>query len=181
MKMAGFAVAIAVLTSCAGGGNIEGPASPSRSASELPTPTVSVPTSTRSAPRPEIPSPTPTKPSPALSSSRPTEEPTRPQEPTSTPSATKNPSRSPILEETTKTQTVTAAPSPSTVTRSVTISPSPTGLADCKPVAVLVRGGRVCRNQRSFLVLVGAGGFIACSRGSDAPSGAGTPSTSLEG
>ena len=75
------------------------------------------------------------------------------------------------------TQTVTAAPSPSTVTRSVTISP----VADCKPVAVLVRGGRVCRNKRSFLVLVGTGGFVACRRGSDAPSRAGTPSTGLEG
>jgi hypothetical protein len=126
-NMAGFAVAIAVLTSCAGGGNIEGSAPPSRSA-QLPTPTASLPTATRSAERPEIPSPTPTKPSPALSSSRPTQEPTDPQEPTSTPSATKNPSRSPIRAETTATttQTVTAAPSPSTVTRSVTISPSPT-------------------------------------------------------
>ena len=127
MKMAGFAVAIAVLTSCAGGGNIEGPASPSRSASQLPTPTVSMPTATRSAQRPEIPSPTPTKPSPALSSSRPTDELTPTQEPTPTPSATKNPSRSPIRVETTTTQTVTTAPSPSTVTRSVTISPTPTG------------------------------------------------------
>jgi hypothetical protein len=54
-------------------------------------------------------------------------------------------------------------------------------IADCKPVAVLVRCGRVCRNKRSFLVLVGAGGFVACSRGSDSPSRAGTPSTSLEG
>ena len=54
-------------------------------------------------------------------------------------------------------------------------------IANCKPVAVLVRGGRVRRNRRSFLVLVGAGGFVACSRGSDAPSRAGTPSTSLEG
>jgi hypothetical protein len=125
MNLAGFAAAIAVLTSCAGGGNIEGSASPSRSASQLPTPTASLPTPTRSAARPEIPSPTPTKPSPALSSSRPTEEPTGPQEPTPTPSATKNPSRSPIRVETTTTRTVTAAPSPSTVTRSVTVSPSP--------------------------------------------------------
>ena len=54
-------------------------------------------------------------------------------------------------------------------------------IADRQPVAVLVRGGRVCRNRRSFLVLVGAGGFAACGRGSDAPSRAGTPSTSLEG
>ena len=53
--------------------------------------------------------------------------------------------------------------------------------ADCKPVAVLVRSGRVCRNKRSFLVLVGTGGSIACSRGSDPPSRAGTPSTCLEG
>jgi hypothetical protein len=129
VKMAGFAVAIAVLTSCADGGPIEGPASPSRSASQLPTPTVSLPTPTRSAARPEIPGQTPTKPSPVLSSSRPTEESTPPQEATPAPSATKNPSRSPIREETTTTaatQTVTAAPSPSTVTRSVTISASPT-------------------------------------------------------
>ena len=49
VKMAGFAVAIAVLTSCAGGGAIEAPASPSRSGSQLPTPTVSLPTPTRSA------------------------------------------------------------------------------------------------------------------------------------
>jgi hypothetical protein len=54
-------------------------------------------------------------------------------------------------------------------------------VADSQPIAVLVRGGRVCRNRRSFLVLVGAGGFVACSRGSDSPSRAGTPSTSLEG
>jgi hypothetical protein len=54
-------------------------------------------------------------------------------------------------------------------------------IADCQPVSVLVRGGRVCENSRSFLVLVGAGGFAACGRGSDAPSRAGTPSTSLEG
>jgi hypothetical protein len=54
-------------------------------------------------------------------------------------------------------------------------------IADCKPVAVLVRCGRVCRNKRSFLVLVGTGGSIACSRGSDPPSRAGTPSTCLEG
>jgi hypothetical protein len=124
MNMAGFAVAVAVLTSCAGGGNIEGSAAPSRSASQLPT---SLPTPTRSAARPEIPSPTATRPSPAISSSRPTDEPPASQEPTSTLSATKNPSRSPIREETTTaTRTVTAAPSTSTVTRSVTISPSPT-------------------------------------------------------
>ena len=128
MNMAGFAVAIGMLTSCAGGGNIEASAPPSRSAGQLPTPTVSLATPTRSAPRPEVPSPTPTEPSPAFSSSRPTEEPTASQEPESTPSATKNPSRSPIRVETTTTttQTVTAASSPSTVTRSVTISPSPT-------------------------------------------------------
>src|SRR5215207_1467541 len=137
-NMAGFAVAVAVLTSCAGGGSIEGSAAPSRSASQLPTPTASLPTPTRSAERPENPSPTPTKPSPALSSSRPAQEPTDTQEPTSAPSATTNPSRSPIREETptTRTQTVTAsaqtvnaAPSPSTVTRSVTITPSPTASA----------------------------------------------------
>src|SRR5215203_6075184 len=125
MNMAGFALAMVVLTSCAGGGNIEGSAAPSRSASQLPTPTVSLPTSTRSAQRPEVPSPSPTKPSPAVSSSRATEEPTASQAPTSAPSATRNPSRSPIRAESTTTQTVTAAPSPSNVTRSVTISPSP--------------------------------------------------------
>jgi hypothetical protein len=54
-------------------------------------------------------------------------------------------------------------------------------IADCQPVAALVRGGRVCRIKCSFLVLVGAGWFVACRRGSDAPSRAGTPSTSLEG
>ena len=54
-------------------------------------------------------------------------------------------------------------------------------IADCKPVAVLVRGGRACRNRRRFLGLVGAGGSIDCSRDSDAPSRAETPSTSLEG
>jgi hypothetical protein len=126
MKMAGFALAIAVLTSCAGGGTIEVPETPSRSASQLSTPTVSPQTPTRSAPRPEIPSPTPREPSSALSSSRPAEEPTRTEEPTATRSATQNSSRSPIRVETATTQTVTAAPSPSTVTRSVTISPSPT-------------------------------------------------------
>jgi hypothetical protein len=126
MNMAGLAVAVAVLTSCAGGGNIEGSAAPSRSASQLPTPTVSLPTTTRSAQRTEVPSPPPTKPSPARSSSRATEEPTASQEPTSAPSATRNPSRSPIRAESTTTQTVTAEPSPSSVTRSVTISPSPT-------------------------------------------------------
>ncbi len=135
VKMAGFAVAIAVLTSCAGGGTIEGSAPPSRSASQPRTPTGSVPSPTRSATRPEISSPAPTKPSPALSSSRPTGEPTPTREPTPaqettatqepTRSATTNPSRSPIRVETTTTQTVTAAPSASTVTRSVTISASP--------------------------------------------------------
>jgi hypothetical protein len=54
-------------------------------------------------------------------------------------------------------------------------------IADCKPFTVLVRGGRVRRNGSSFLVLVGASGSIACSRRSDAPSRAGTPSTGLEG
>ena len=126
MKMAGLALAIALLSACAGGGNVEVSASPSRSASELRTPTVSLQTPTRSATRPEIPSPTPTVPSPTSASSRPAEEPTRTEEPTATRSATQNPSRSPIRVETTTTQTVTAAPSPSTVTRSVTTSPSPT-------------------------------------------------------
>jgi hypothetical protein len=133
IKVAGFAAAIALLTSCGGGGNIEVPASPSRSASQLPTPTVSLSTPTRSAQRPVSPSPTETKPTPAVSSGRPAEESTAPEEPTLTPSATKDPSRSPIRVETTTTQTVeatttqtvTAAPSPSTVTRSVIISPSP--------------------------------------------------------
>ena len=54
-------------------------------------------------------------------------------------------------------------------------------IADWEPVAVLVRRGRVCRRRRGFLVLVGAGGFVACSRGSDSTSRAGTPSTSLGG
>jgi hypothetical protein len=54
-------------------------------------------------------------------------------------------------------------------------------IADCKPVALFVAGGRACRNKRKFLALVGAGGFVACRRGSDSPSRAGTPSTSLEG
>jgi hypothetical protein len=131
IKLAGFAVAFALLTSCAGGGNIEVPESPSRSASLQPTPTVSLPTPSRSATRPDVPSPTPRDPSPALSSSRPAEEPTpsrepTAQEPTPTRSATNSASRSPIRVETTTTQTVSAAPSPSTVTRSVTISPSPT-------------------------------------------------------
>jgi hypothetical protein len=54
-------------------------------------------------------------------------------------------------------------------------------IADCQPIALVDRRGRVCRNKRSFLVLVGAGGFVACSRGSDTPSRAGTASTSLEG
>jgi hypothetical protein len=54
-------------------------------------------------------------------------------------------------------------------------------VTDCKPVALLIRRGRVRRNKQSFLVLVGAGGLVACSRGSDAPSRAGSPSTSLEG
>ena len=183
MKMAGFAVAIAVLTSCAGGGNIEGPASPSRSASQLPTPTVSMPTPTRSAPRPEIPSPTPTKPSPALSSSRPTEELTRR-------------SRTDADAIGDEESLAVADPrgdhhDPDSHCSAESIDCHPVGdyqpIADCQPVAdrqpvaVLVRGGRVCRNRRSFLVLVGAGGSIACSRGSDSPSRAGTPSTSLEG
>ena len=53
-------------------------------------------------------------------------------------------------------------------------------VADCKPVTVLVPGERACRNRRRFVDLVGAGGLVACSRGGDATSGAGTPSTSLE-
>ena len=143
MKMAGFPLAIAVLlSSCADGGSIEVTSSPSRSASER-TPTVSVPTPTRSPARPEIPSPTLTRPSPAVSSIRPTEETSPTQEPTGTRSATNSPTRSSIRVETpttqtvtaaptssirvetTTTRTVTAAPSTSTVTRSVTISPSP--------------------------------------------------------
>jgi hypothetical protein len=137
MKMASVALVLGVLTSCAGGGNIEVPESPTRSASLPPTPTVSVPTPTRSATRPEIPSPTPRDPSPAPSLSRPAEEPTRTEEPprtedptgteepTATRSAETDPSGSPTRVETTTTQTVTAAPSPSTVTRLVTVSPSP--------------------------------------------------------
>jgi hypothetical protein len=54
-------------------------------------------------------------------------------------------------------------------------------IADCKPVAVLVPGWRVCRNKRRFLDLVGAGGFIACGGRRDAASRSRTPSTSLEG
>src|SRR4029453_10291626 len=54
-------------------------------------------------------------------------------------------------------------------------------VTDCKPVALLIRRGRVRRNKQSFLVLVGAGGLVACSRGSDAPSRGGSPSTRLEG
>ena len=48
-----FAVAVAVLTSCAGGGNIEGSAAPSRSASQLPTSPCRLPT--RSAARRRFP------------------------------------------------------------------------------------------------------------------------------
>jgi hypothetical protein len=54
-------------------------------------------------------------------------------------------------------------------------------IADYKPVGVLVSGGRACRSRSKFLVVVGASGPIACRRGSDAPSLAGTPSTRLEG
>jgi hypothetical protein len=131
--VAGFAAAVAMLTSCAGGGNIQVPASPSRSAGQLPTPTVSLSAPTRSVEPPESPSPTQIKPTPVLSSSRPTEEPTPAEELTPTPSTTKNPSRSPIRVETTTTQTVTAAPSPSTVTRSVIISSSPTATVTINP------------------------------------------------
>jgi hypothetical protein len=54
-------------------------------------------------------------------------------------------------------------------------------IADCQPVAVLISGRRACRNKLGFLVLVGACGCIACSRDSNTPSRAGTPSTSLVG
>ena len=53
-------------------------------------------------------------------------------------------------------------------------------IAECQPVAIRDCGGRACRNKRSRLVLVGVGRSIACRRDSDAPSRAGTPSTSLE-
>ena len=79
--------------------------------------------------------------------------------------------------ETTTTQTVTAAPSPSTVTRSVTISASPSA----SPSPSSSAAGEPAETERRFLALVGAGRFIACCRDSDAPSRAGTPSTSLEG
>ena len=174
MKMAGFALAIAVLTSCAGGGSIEVPASPSRSASQLPTPTVSLQTPTRSATRPEIPSPTPTKPSPALSSSRPAEEPTR-----NRPSRTDSDA---IGDEESLAVTDPRGDhhDPDSHCSPESVDCHPVGdyqpIAECQPVAVgrLVRGGRACRNKRRFLVLVGAGGSIACSRDSDAPSRAGT-------
>jgi hypothetical protein len=54
-------------------------------------------------------------------------------------------------------------------------------IADCKPIALTVTGGRACRNRRTHLASVGAGGLLGCSRGSDAPSRARTPSTALEG
>jgi hypothetical protein len=54
-------------------------------------------------------------------------------------------------------------------------------IADCQPIAFRLGGGRVCRYRHSFLVLVGAGGFVTCGRGSDSPSRAGAPSTTLEG
>jgi hypothetical protein len=54
-------------------------------------------------------------------------------------------------------------------------------IADCKPIALTVTGGRACRNRRTHLVSVGAGGLIGCSRDSDAPSRARTPSTTLDG
>ncbi len=177
MKMAGFALAIAVLTSCAGGGNIEGPASPSRSASQLPTPTVSLPTPTRSATRPEIPSPTPTEPSPELSSSRPTEEPT-PHSRTDSDAIGDGESLA-VTDPRGDHHDPDSHCSPESVDCHPVGDDQP--IAERKPVAVLVRGERASRNQRRFLVLVGAGGSIACSRDSDAPSRAGTPSTSLEG
>jgi hypothetical protein len=177
MKMAGFAVAIAVLASCANGGNIEGPAPPSRSASQLPTPTVSLPTPTRSAPRPEIPSPTPTKPRP-----RTLVEPANRR--ADTPSGTDTDAIG-DEESLAVTDPRRAHHHPDSHCNAESVDCHPVGddqpIADGKPVAVLVRRGRVCRSGRSFLVLVGAGGSIACSRGSDSPSRAGTPSTDLEG
>ena len=52
---------------------------------------------------------------------------------------------------------------------------------DCQPVAVLVPGERGSGNRRRLVVLVGTGGFVACSRDSDSPSRASAPSTSLDG
>ena len=116
------------------------------------------------------------------SSSRPTEEPTPTQEPTATRSATMNPSRSPDPrgdhydpDSHCSPENVDCHP----VGDDQPVATQP--IAERKPVAVLVRGERASRNQRSFLDLVGAGGSIACSRDSDAPSRAGTPSTGLEG
>ena len=126
MKMAGFALAIMVLTSCAGRWEHRGTGKRHHAQqANCPRLRVSLPTSTRSAPRPELPSErrrnrVPHSPRIGRLRSR-----HRPQEPTPTPSATKNPSRSPIREETTATQTVTAAPSPSTATQTVTAEPSP--------------------------------------------------------
>ena len=54
-------------------------------------------------------------------------------------------------------------------------------IADCKRVAIRVPGGRASRNRRIHLVFVGAGGLFGGRRGSDAPSRARTPSTTLEG
>jgi hypothetical protein len=80
------------------------------------------------------------------------------------------------------TRTVTAAPSTSTVTRSVTISPSPTASQSptASPSPSSSPAGESAETSAGFLDLVGAGGFIACRRGSDAASHSGTPSTSLE-
>ena len=156
MKVAGFAVAVAVLTSCAGGGTIERPASPSRSASQLPTPTVSLPTATRSATRPEIPSPTPREPSPALSSSRPTEEPTaQDRHPRTDSDAIGDDESLAVTDPRGDHHDPDSHCSPESVDCHPVGDCQP--IAECKPVAVLFRGGRACRDKRSFLVLVGAG------------------------
>ena len=175
MNMAGCALAFAVLTSCAGGGTIEVSESPSRSASQLRTPTVSLPTPTTSATRPEIASPTPREPSPALSSRRPSEEPTQIKNRHPLKNRQRRDRRRRIPRghrfpvETTTTQTVTAAPSPSTVTRSVTISASPSASPSPSPSAA----GEPAETSGGSWSLVGAGRFIACSRDSDAASRAG--------
>ena len=176
MKMAGFAVAIAVLTSCAGGGNIEAPAS----AITLSKPTAhadGVPAD----PHEVGPAPGDSKFNADETESRNLLEPAN--RGTDTPSRTQTPIGNeeslavtdPRGDHRDRDSHVSAE----------SVDCHPVGdyqpIADCeKPVAVLVRGGRVCQNRRSFLVLVGAGGFIACCRGSDSPSRAGTPSTSLE-
>ena len=183
MKMAGFALATAVLTSCAGGGNIEVPESPSRSASQLPT-LDGVPADPHEVGY-----------APGDSQSD--------AEGTESRSLIEPASRGTDTHAGTDTHTGTDSDAiggdeslavtdprgdhddPDSHRSAESVDCHPVGddqrIAECQPVAVLVRGGGVCRNRRRFLVLVGAGGFIACSRDSDAPSRAETPSTGLEG